>query len=256
MLAIEARAAFPQECCSLRTRLSCAGAAVMENFRLRDQPGLPARLFHPPGPVNLLAVHEERLIQRADLGDRGSSCQHGCTEGMVNLEGGILRVVRSRVTTIETAFVKPRWQHPQVKQRLQHARKPKRAMLQAAVGIAQTRSEQPRAGEGAKSFEQRLRRARADFGVRVEQPDEVGHGSRQQALQHQVVPLHEAEIFARRFELHPGMTLAYQRRRAVCGSVVHDPHFRADGSPRQVLTQRLQTAVEQCANIPGDDDHG
>ena len=60
-------------------------AADMDALGAGVEEHLPARLREAVAPVGLLAEEEERLVERADLGDRGAPHEHAGTHHELRL---------------------------------------------------------------------------------------------------------------------------------------------------------------------------
>src|SRR5439155_16477137 len=60
------------------------GIAYVANDSVGVEPDLPARLLGPPAPVEVFGIHEEALVEAANLLDRSAPHEKGGADGPVD----------------------------------------------------------------------------------------------------------------------------------------------------------------------------
>ena len=106
-------------------------------MRLGDAEDAPAPLPDAPGPIDLLAVNEEVLVEQASFFNGLAPEHHGGAQREVDVKRQRAGIQRTRVAPIEPAFYHAPGSREQLSPKLPQAGKLKGAMLKTAIGKGQ-----------------------------------------------------------------------------------------------------------------------
>ncbi len=252
MLLVQAEAAPPQRHEHLLAELARRPRAVVHHLGRRHAQNLPPRLAHPPAPVNLLAVHEEPVVQRPHLADGFRAHHQRRAQWVIHGERLRARVQAARVAAVEPRVQQTMVEREEVQQNLREAGEAEGRMLERAVGIDQPRAHRADVGPPVQRAHQGAQGVAAHLGVGIEQQHvpRVGSGD---GL---IVGGGEPAILrvgdeARLGELRPHHVGAAVRR-----GVVHDPDLAAQGGSLQARKRRAQARPCQLAGVVTDNNDG
>src|SRR5439155_23072141 len=160
--------------------LAGAPAAVVDDLGGRQAGDLPAGGAHPPAPVDLLAVHEVPLVERAGRLHRGAARDQAGAEREVDREGAVAR--GARVAPVQARAGESPAEREEVEEDLRQRGEAEADRLLAPVGVEEPRPDDADRGVLVQVAHQRRQRARARLGVGVEQAEGPAARQRQAAV--------------------------------------------------------------------------
>ncbi len=226
-------------------------ALVMDDLGAREVIIFVAAERDAVAQVDVFAIHEEGLVEQADLVETSLPHEHIGPRKHVHDMVLLLVEVTQMVFAKRLALGKQPAQPENLVEGDPRRGQPAFALgEEAALAVDHLHAERTRVGVGVHEFQAFLERRFLDHRVGIEEQDVFAGGD----AHREVVARREAEVFLAFDQRNVGEAFAEHRLAAIHRIVVHHIHLRIDALDRS--THREQALLDEMLDIVIDDDDG